>query len=99
MLLTAKKQKALPSEVLTDIENKIYADTLTSAEDIGVAWKQLSNQQKKVANNIAIYSKALIEKGDSSSAEKIISSALKNNWSDELAVSYTHLTLPTTPYV
>ncbi len=88
ILATAKKQKALPVEVLSDIQNKIYADALISAENITTAWKQLPSQQKKLPSNIAIYAKELIGKGDSSTPEKLISSALKNNWSDELVNIY-----------
>ena len=88
LLATAKKQKALPEEVLSDIQNKIYADALTSAEDIDAAWKRLPSQQKKQPSNIAIYAKSLIKKGDSSTPEKLISSALKSNYSDELVNIY-----------
>ncbi|MBX2850002.1 MAG: hypothetical protein KTR16_16875 [Acidiferrobacterales bacterium] len=92
ILATAKKQKALPQEVITEIENKIFADALESTEDVSAAWKQLPSDQKKSLNNIAIYSKSLIEKGNSKEAEKLISSALKSNWSDELVNIYGGLT-------
>lgn len=88
LLPAAKKQKALPAELLLDIQNKIYANTLSSANDVEAAWSELPKPQKKSPTNIAIYSRALIKKGEINTAEKIISSALKQTWSDELVNIY-----------
>jgi len=88
LLVMARKQKALPEEVLAGIQSKVFADTLTSSDDISAAWKKLPSQQKKVPTNIAIYASKLVEKGDSSTAEKIISATLKKDWSDELVNIY-----------
>jgi len=84
LLLVARKQKALPEDVLTDIQNKIYANALNTADDVDKAWQQLPKPQKKVASNVAIYAQSLIAKNESLKAEKIIISALKNAWSDSL---------------
>ena len=88
LLVTARKQKALPEEALAGIQSKVFADSLTSSDDISAAWKKLPSQQKKVPANIAIYASKLVEKGDSNTAEKIISSTLKKDWSDELVNIY-----------
>ena len=93
LLLVARKQKALPEDVLTDIQNKIYANALNTADDVDKAWQQLPKPQKKVASNVAIYAQSLIAKNESLKAEKIIISALKNAWSDSLVNVYGSLSV------
>jgi len=88
LLLVAKKQKALPEDVLTNIQNKIYAHALRSADDVDKAWQELPKPQKKVASNVVIYAQSLLAKNESAKAEKIITSTLKNTWSDSLVNVY-----------
>jgi HemY protein len=88
LLVTARKQHALPEVILDDIANQAYAATLKNANDIESAWKELPKAQRKLPVNVHMYAASLIKKGEMSTAEKIIRSTLKNDWSDELVDLY-----------
>lgn len=88
LLATARKQHALPEVILDDIANQAYAATLKNANDIESAWKELPKAQRKLPVNVHMYAASLIKKGEMSTAEKIIRSTLKNDWSDELVDLY-----------
>lgn len=88
LLPVAKKQKALPDAVLESIRGQTYQSALQQADDITAVWRSLPRDQKKRAENVRIYAKALVDQGESSAAEKLIRSTLKHDWSDELVTLY-----------
>jgi HemY protein len=91
LLPIAKKQKALPLELLEDLQNSSYLHNLSGASDIESAWKTLPRTQRKRAKNIAVYAQGLMTKGDHSGAEKLIRSSLNGDWSADLADLYGQL--------
>lgn len=91
LLGTARKQHALPDVILDDIANQAHVETLKNASDIESAWKALPRAQRKQVPNVILYAANLIEKDEMSSAEKVIRSTLKNNWSDELVKLYSSI--------
>ncbi len=88
LLPVAKRQKALPDNVLENIRSQIYQSTLRDSDDIASAWRSLPRDQKKQVENVRIYAQALADQGDNSAAEKLIRSTLKHSWSDELVSIY-----------
>lgn len=88
LLSAARKQHALPDDLLDNIANQAHTATLKSASDIEQAWKDLPRDQRKEASNVALYAANLIDKGEMSAAEKIIRSTLKSSWSDSLVSLY-----------
>lgn len=88
LLPVAKKQNALPQSMLDNIYNESHTANLRSADNIESAWKALPRDQRKRIPNILLYASALIEKGDHADAEKLIRSALKSDWSEELVHLY-----------
>lgn len=91
LLPVARKQSALPDEVLDQIDNDIHSSALATAADKEVAWKALPRNQRRRADNIAVYAKYLMAKQDHKVAEKLIRSALKSDWSDPLVRLYGEL--------
>jgi len=91
LISTARKQSALPSEVLSQIENKAHSSALESAEDKQSAWKSLPKAQRQRADNVVAYTEFLIQSGETSAAEKLIRTTLKNDWSDSLVHIYGEL--------
>ncbi|MEM7359476.1 MAG: heme biosynthesis HemY N-terminal domain-containing protein [Pseudomonadota bacterium] len=91
LLPLAKKQRALPEAMLVELQDSFYANSLTEAGDIQSAWKALPRPQRKRLENIAIYVKGLVAKGEDASAEKLIRSALGTDWSDALVDTYGRL--------
>ena len=89
----AKKQKALQKQLLANIQNKIYLHSLIAAKDKSVVWKKLPKEQRKLVANIEVYVQSLAESGDTTAAEKLIRSSLKQNWSDTLVDSYGQLSV------
>lgn len=88
LLPAAKKQAALPDQVLDEIRAKIHLNALVDASDLDAAWRALPRDQKKNPQNVAVYARALADKGEADTAEKIIRATLKSTWSDELADIY-----------
>ena len=88
LLTTAKKQKALPAEVLEKLQNDIYRNSLAAAQDKQAAWKALPRDQRKQVQNIELYVKSLVLTNDVTGAEKLIRSTLSNDWSDALVRIY-----------
>jgi len=91
LLPVARKQAALPIEVLDQIDNSIHTSALTTAADKDAAWKALPRAQKSRADNVQSYAMHLMAKGDSKAAEKLIRGALKSNWNDGLVRLYGQL--------
>ena len=89
----AKKQKALPKQLLANIQNEIHLNSLMTAKDKSTAWKKLPKEQRKLAANIEVYAQSLVDSGDISAAEKLIRKSLKQNWSDRLVDSYGQLSV------
>ena len=91
LLATAKKQKALPDSMLQELQNGVHYDSLLQATDKTTAWKALPRHQRKLADNIVVYTEYLIRKGDLSSAEKLIRAYMADGWSDRLIDLYGQL--------
>ncbi|MFT6409092.1 MAG: HemY protein [Arenicella sp.] len=87
----ARKQSALPSEVLDGIADQAYSSSLSNSTYKDVAWKALPRNQRKRVENILLYVSHLIDNGESSAAEKLIRATLKNQWSDPLVRLYGEL--------
>ena len=88
LLPAVKKQKALPNELIDELQASIYLDALHNADDIHAAWKMLPRAERKKTENVAIYARSLVAHNDSAAAEKIIRKMLKHDWSDELVDVY-----------
>jgi len=88
LMPTAKKQKALPSELLQRMYHQSYVAALHDAEDKEAAWNNLPRDEKKNPENVVIYAAHLIAKGQLTNAEKLIRNELKVTWSDELVTLY-----------
>jgi HemY protein len=88
LLGAARKQSALPEDVLDGIANQAYSSTLSDADDVGAAWNLLPRNQRKRVDNILLYAADLIDNGDDAAAEKLIRATLKNQWSDALVRLY-----------
>ncbi len=88
LLPAAKKQNALPTELLESMNNKFYSAHLANVTDVEAGWRELPRNQKKMPDNVLFYAHQLIEKGESGAAEKVIRTALKSSWSDELVRLY-----------
>jgi len=89
----ARKQSALPDEMLDQIANQSYSNSFELASDKQAAWKAFPKSQRKRVDNIASYVQHLIDSGESAAAEKLIRSTLKNDWSDGLVRLYGELSL------
>lgn len=88
LLPVARKQGALPDEVLKKIANKAYSSAFNEAADKDKAWKALPRDQRKRVDNVWSYASHLADNGESGVAEKLIRTALKNDWSDHLVHLY-----------
>ncbi len=88
LMPTAKKQAALPSDLLKQMNDKFYTAHLASADDVDNVWRSLPRDQKKLPDNVLLYAGQLINKGEGATAEKLIRSALKSSWSDGLVRLY-----------
>jgi HemY protein len=88
LLPLAKKQKALPDEMLAQIESNIYMHNLQSADDLDQTWNNLPREQKKALANVEVYTENLAKSGQDAAAEKLIRSTLKQVWSDKLVRVY-----------
>ena len=101
LLPVARKQKALPDEILEQIDTGIHLNGLKQASKesrqngdssvLSGAWRALPKEQKKMSDNVAVYAQALIDCGEPETAEKIIRTALNNDWSEELVAIYGQL--------
>ena len=91
LLPTAKKQSALPAEVLQSLEVELHHKSLIDAQDKQQAWAELPRAQKKHEENVAVYVNDLLRRGETAKAEKMIRSTLKHSWSDELVDLYGRL--------
>jgi len=91
LLGAARKQAALPNEMLDQIADQAYSSTLAGATNKDAAWKALPRDQRKRVDNITSYAAHLIEKGEAIAAEKLIRTTLKNDWSDQLIRLYSGL--------
>ena len=91
LLPAAKKQKALPSELLNELQSEIYLDSLTSSKDVSTAWKALPRAERKRSTNVLIYAQHLADSGDTVGTEKLIRSSLKHDWNDGLVDLYGQL--------
>ena len=88
LMPTAKKQKALPADMLQRMYHQSYVAALHSADDKEATWNNLPKDEKNNPENVAIYAAHLIANGQLSSAEKLIRNELKVTWSDELVTLY-----------
>lgn len=88
LVSVARKQSALPNEVLDQIADKSYSSVLKSAADKEKAWKALPREQRKRIDNISEYANYLIGSGEDGAAEKLIRTTLKGDWSDQLVSVY-----------
>ncbi len=88
LLTIARKQSALPDEVLDQIANQAYASMLNDATDKDKAWKALPKAQRKNMDNVVAYTTYLVNHGESGAAEKLIRNSLKSDWSDQLVDLY-----------
>jgi HemY protein len=88
LLGAARKQSALPNDVLDDIADQAYLSTLADADDVGAEWNLLPRNQRKRVDNILLYAADLISNDDDAAAEKLIRATLKNQWSEELVRLY-----------
>lgn len=91
LLATAKKQRALPTETLTGLQNDIHHNALSGAENKVVAWKALPREQRKRLINIVVYVQDMVGRGENAGAEKLIRATLKQQWSNELVDVYGQL--------
>ena len=91
LLPTAKKQQALPNKLLAELQSEVYLDSLNSSNDISTAWKALPRVERKRPANVLVYASHLIDSEDKVGAEKLIRSALKHNWNDDLIDFYGQL--------
>ena len=91
LLSIAKKQKALPTEVLEKLQDDIYRNSLNAVQDKNTAWKALPRDQRKQIQNIELYVKSLVLGGDVAGAEKLIRSTLGDDWSNALVRIYGQL--------
>ena len=84
----ARKYKALPEELLQSMYHQSYVTQLHDSDDKKGAWNKLPKDEKKNAENVAIYAAYLIKNKQLSEAEKLIRNELKVSWSDELVTLY-----------
>ena len=91
LLPLARKQQALPDEQLQKIDDEVYIESLKTAIDLDAAWKALPRAQRKKSNIIARYCGHLIEAQRDAEAEKLIVSAMKNEWDDNLVELFARL--------
>jgi HemY protein len=87
----ARKQKALPEEILNKLQDDLYRNTLILADEKETAWKALPREQRKQIQNIEVYVQSLVDSGDVMAAEKLIRSTLGGGWSDTLVRIYGQL--------
>lgn len=88
LLSLARKQKALPKEVLDQMYHDAHFSVLRTATDKKNAWAKLPRDEKKHAQNVALYAQSLLKDDENSEAEKLIRSALKNGYDDTLVAIY-----------
>lgn len=84
LLPAAKKQRALPKAMLSTLQDHVATGQLLVANDKAAAFNKLPRDQRKRADNIAIYANQLMQDGKHFDAEKILTAALKSDWSDAL---------------
>lgn len=94
MLNKAKKQKALPNDVIDELQASYFQSTLTQGDDMSASWAALPKTERKVAKNAFLYGQHLLEKGEVTQAEKLIREAVSNDWHDDLINLYGRLSLP-----
>lgn len=88
LLPRARKQQALPVQVLEQISNQVYAAQLRDASNLEVAWKSLPRDQRARVDNIEVYASKLLSDGQGKNAEKLLRSTLKSSWSEKLVRLY-----------
>ena len=88
LLPKARKQNALAKDALDSLSGQLYNGVLVAAKDKQAAWSALPREQKKQTDNVFIYARYLLAKGDNEAAEKLIRSTLKSQWSDDLVRLY-----------
>ena len=64
---------------------------MDTAPDKAEAWNNLPRAQRKRTDNVLIYTRDLVGRGEANSAEKLIRVTLKHDWSDALVDMYGQL--------
>lgn len=88
LLPAARKYDALPETILEKIDSEAHQALLLQSDDRALTWKQLPKEQQQSPENIALFAQDLVQRGDNSGAEKLIRSALKNQYNEVLVSLY-----------
>lgn len=91
LLPLARKLDALPEDVLRTIDTQAHRALLTNSTTPAVTWKELPKEQQQHADNILTYAQHLVTSNDVGGAEKLIRTALKNQYDDRLVNFYGRL--------
>lgn len=91
LLPVARKQQALPSELLAELQSECHLGSLSSSNDVTSAWKALPRVERKRPANVLVYAPYLLGSGDKIGAEKLLRSTLKHNWDSDLIDLYGQL--------
>lgn len=94
MLAKAKKQKALPDNVVNELQASYFQATLSQSDDKSAAWAGLPRVERKLAKNVMLYAQELFDNGEMTKAEKLIRETVKTDWHDRLINFYGRLALP-----
>jgi len=88
LLPLANKMKALPASMLADIQSDLDLEKFNEASDKERAWKELAKTSQKDPDFIAAYADYQMQQNRSDLAEKLIRTALKDDWNETLVNVY-----------
>ena len=76
LLPLARKQGALPEQVIEEMDTQAHRALLLEAKDKKLAWRELPKPQQAHTDNTLTYAKYLVHKGDVAAAEKLVRNTL-----------------------
>ncbi len=91
LLPAARKQDALPEQVLETMDTQAHRALLLDSSDHQATWRSLPKEQQQHVDNILTYGQHLVKNGDSTAAEKLVRAALKHQYDDGLVNFYGQL--------
>lgn len=99
LLIKLKRDRILPKDAYDELENKVWVHIVKQheqdeLESLQAIWKRIPKYLHESGDIVLIYAKALDKKGDSAQAERVLISAIKKEWREDLVELYGYISHP-----
>ncbi len=88
LLPLARKLDALPESMIEQYDTQAHRALLVNAQDKARTWKELPKSQQQHADNILTYAQDMVHSGNVSGAEKLVRTAMKHQYDEQLVSFY-----------